>query len=477
MGFVWTRRGNACWMLCREKGDSVVNDAGHFEAQGQWWLPERENHKVSGTLKYDPISGASLHLIGALRDLFESARSATDNGETTLHITQGSLETSGIYPRIHGVAGSKAFTLVDCFQSYSSGLMNGGGIERIHVSRFLRGAIFAPDEELAATDLSLRIKYLGHYIDRSGIEKRELLATEKGVAHSWLKGKDLATESVSLSNGDTVNLAHWVGMSGDGISEFKMTQEFRFQISSSALRSMDELIHVASDIQDLVSITTDRAAPFVQLSFSHPDLYREYDESRYPESIDYFARWHAREEGQAAELHRHELFFSFSDFDGMAGLARWLEAAARHRDALGRVMATRYAKRMFVSDILLNVAASLEAFDRTATGFVSSTFRTRLNRCVVLAGEPLGSLVGSETGAWVDMVKAHRDDVAHHSGYFINDDSSTQFFLGQSLYWLFVLCMLREASAPDVVFRRVQNHQDFLYLAPKIQSAMAAEQH
>jgi hypothetical protein len=455
-----------------------MNDADHFEGQGQWWLPERENHKVSGTLKYDPISGTSLHLIGALGGLFESTDSATDSGATSLKITQASLRQAGVYPRIHGFAGSKPFTLVDCFQTYASmGLMNGSGIERIHVNRFLRGATFEPDEELAATDLSLRIKYLGHFIDRSGIEKREVPPREKGALHSWLTGKDLVTEAVTLRSGDTVELAHWVGLSGNQINEFKMTQEFLFRISSPALRSMDEFIEVASDIKDLISITTNRAASFIELSFLHPEVYQGDDDVRYPENIDYFASWNAKEDDQAAELHRYRLLFSYSDFDGIAGLARWLEAASKHRDALSRVMATRYAKRMFVSDQLLNLAASLEAFDRTIWGFANSTFKTRLDRCVVLAGEPFRSLVGNDTGSWVEMVKTHRDDVAHHFGHFINDASSNQFFLSQSLYWMFVFCMLREAGAPDKVFTRIQNHQDFLWLAPKIQSAIAAEQH
>ena len=39
-----------------------------FELNGIWWLPENENKKVSGTLKFDPVDGGSLELIGSFKE-------------------------------------------------------------------------------------------------------------------------------------------------------------------------------------------------------------------------------------------------------------------------------------------------------------------------------------------------------------------------------------------------------------------------
>ncbi|MFM8007571.1 MAG: hypothetical protein ACKO86_22115, partial [Dolichospermum sp.] len=40
-----------------------------FERVGEWWLPENPNRKASGILKFEPITGGTLQLIGALVDI------------------------------------------------------------------------------------------------------------------------------------------------------------------------------------------------------------------------------------------------------------------------------------------------------------------------------------------------------------------------------------------------------------------------
>ena len=41
-----------------------MND--HYEVRGHWWLPGREDKKIPGDLKFDPESGGTLTLMGAL---------------------------------------------------------------------------------------------------------------------------------------------------------------------------------------------------------------------------------------------------------------------------------------------------------------------------------------------------------------------------------------------------------------------------
>lgn len=74
--------------------------------------------------------------------------------------------------------------------------------------------------------------------------------------------------------------------------------------------------------------------------------------------------------------------------------------------------------------------------------------------------------------SWLDVVRDDRDDVAHHLGRRSRDDAPDQYFLAESVYWLFVLCMLRHCSAPDSVFDQIKQHQDIIWLGPKIQAAV-----
>ena len=123
-------------------------------------------------------------------------------------------------------------------------------------------------------------------------------------------------------------------------------------------------------------------------------------------------------------------------------------------------MASRCSPTMFVSDRLLNCAAALESLDRVATGLDNSKFKTRLTRCANLAGQPFFDLVG-HIPSWTEDVRLARDDVAHNLGLRAKSESATTYYLWRSLYWLFVLCMLRLSEASEPVFVHLQTHSQF----------------
>ena len=133
-------------------------------------------------------------------------------------------------------------------------------------------------------------------------------------------------------------------------------------------------------------------------------------------------------------------------------------------------MATRYSTPMFVSDRLINCCAALEAFDRKTTA--KSTFRSRVDRCVNLAGKPFSALVG-DTAAWAAAVTRARNEVAHHLEHPVRRASPATLYLSMSLYYLFVLCMLRTTGAPDTVYGRITEHGQYLWLASAFRDTSA----
>lgn len=163
--------------------------------------------------------------------------------------------------------------------------------------------------------------------------------------------------------------------------------------------------------------------------------------------------------------------FTFEHLGGIDGVRRWMDAAHRHRGGLGRVMASRYAKGMFVSDRLLNCSAALEAFDRDSTGNKGTKFKTRMKRCAALAENPFTNLVG-DVSRWAETIRLERDDVAHHFGRRMRSTGSETYYLWQSLYWLFVICILRDSGAPEEVFDHLQRHGQYQWLVPRIQAVI-----
>jgi hypothetical protein len=194
-----------------------------------------------------------------------------------------------------------------------------------------------------------------------------------------------------------------------------------------------------------------------------------------PIDLAILAEWTAIDKIPDKPLNRNNMLFTYLDLGGLPGVARWLEAAAHHRTTLGRVMGTVYAQGMFISDQLLNRAAALEAFDRLNTGMNNSKFKTRLKRCVSLAGPLFEDLVG-DVERWAETVRWDRDDVAHHYGRRMKQATLEQRFVGDSLYWLYVLCILRKAGAPSAVFDGIARQERFRWLAPRIRAAGAPKE-
>ena len=159
--------------------------------------------------------------------------------------------------------------------------------------------------------------------------------------------------------------------------------------------------------------------------------------------------------------------FTFADLGGLDGVARWLEVAAKYRSTLGVVMNTSYRRTMFVNDRLLERLAALEGFHRIRSGMEAPVLQTRLPDLTDLAGAPFEQLVGN-VAAWRRRASAERNNIAHHKGRLVHQSSSDMYFTAEAAYWLFVLCMLREAQAPQPAFDHIVRCARFTWAMRKL---------
>jgi hypothetical protein len=437
-------------------------DVEPFEADGQWWLPQSPDEKVHGRLAVSGDGRATLSLIGAFQD-FE--------------ISAGDLEGAGVYPRILGISEDKAYTLEDCFQIHRKTPFLVGGLdsERVLVNQVFRGAHFAPDEPLDFHRLNAAMDWLAYWVGRGGIEDATRHSAQ--LEKCW-PGALAATAIRSVESqvcrghdGATIKLSQSWGMDGDGVVERRLTQDFYFTVEHVGLVSSRALVEQMGDLQDLVSIGTGRVAAFRSLNFQHPDvIWPPEGERTHEVPIDFFANWNVVNDQPTKLLHHFQMFFTFEEFGGMEGIERWLLAVNRHGSALGRVMNSHYSKATYASDRLLHRTAAIEAFDRVGHPEYSK-FAVRVQRCADRAGVPFEALVG-DVAAWVSALREARDDVAHHRPGIASGGAKRRV-LGDSAYWLFVLCMLRDADAPPVVFQRIVEHADFDFLRVRLGEALA----
>lgn len=63
--------------------------------------------------------------------------------------------------------------------------------------------------------------------------------------------------------------------------------------------------------------------------------------------------------------------------------------------------------------------------------------------------------------------------MAHHTNQFRLDGSVGGHLISEQLFWLFALCILRVAQAPDAVFDSIAKHRQWDWLRKKASETLA----
>jgi hypothetical protein len=116
--------------------------------------------------------------------------------------------------------------------------------------------------------------------------------------------------------------------------------------------------------------------------------------------------------------------------------------------------------------------ASLEALHKHWSGR-SEKLVDALQELAAYAGAPFEQLVGlGKVTTWCQKAKDERHDIAHHLGRQPHLDMSELFYIGQGAYWLFVMCLLREAQAPQAVFDHLESCDSFRFESRELQGIL-----
>ncbi|GAA4427106.1 hypothetical protein GCM10023169_26680 [Georgenia halophila] len=88
-----------------------------------------------------------------------------------------------------------------------------------------------------------------------------------------------------------------------------------------------------------------------------------------------------------------------------------------------------------------------------------------------LAGQPFLDPIVIHPDLWVERVVTIRDDLAHHREQFRSDGTAGDHLLAEQLYWLFALCLLHLADAPDVVYDGISKRSQVRWLTERADSS------
>ncbi|MEV8440452.1 hypothetical protein AB0425_23985 [Actinosynnema sp. NPDC051121] len=429
-----------------------------LEVHGEFWLPGAEDKKVPGSLTFSSEGGGSLKLIGSFTEghlLFEESRTKD-------------------YSRILGQDDKTGYTLDGCLRTRERQTFGGGARQSFYVGQVIKDIWFDKDEAIEAEMVDIELDYLLAWTKISGISQEMTFdeATGDMGAERHITGVRQEPRAVVLPFG-TLELRHKVMVRDQGIVGAHMTQDVSARFLFEALRPLSDAIDYASDFQDLISIATQRTAAFGGVLLHQEAWNRQMSNGRVAKRpARLYSEWRVKSDAKSTSRRRDDFLFTFEEFGGIEGVGRWMRVAETYRELLGRMMMTRYASESTVQDVVVSRVATLEGFDRQRFGGGRRTeLLTRLKRLAGHAGAPFEQLVGAgNVTAWCTKAKNYRHDIAHHLARFPGVEAAEMHYIGQAAYWIFVLCMLREAEAPAAVFDRLVQSQRFLFEAEEIRS-------
>lgn len=440
-----------------------------LDLRGRWWLPDHEDHQVFGTLTWNADDGGNLHLHDELRPIVWLDNVLADGSVQKYRADRGEFQQT--YPLIFGRVENRAYTLLDSFRLTAREYDMDDRIEKVYVNTLLEGAWFDDPDELRVDRIVIDMRHLTGWVNHSGLEVEWPRAdgAHKDV-FAVVTAKTL-TPFATEQDGVNLRIFQRLGGTGDHVHDIGVGQSWAVCLQRSEPEPLDTFLDAASDFQDLVSIAVGKTAQYEQVVLHHPDVpllsMGGMPIRNLRQDIIYFNRWSNRT-APCEPVKDHDMYFTFDDLGGIDGVGRWLSIAADYRTELGRVMATRYREGMVLEDRIMNVSAALDSFDmhRRATGKWVD-YAKRVKHCVDLAGQPFLDLIVIDPDRWVERVVNTRDDLAHHRERFRTDGSVGDHFLAEQLFWLFTLCMLRLADAPNPVYEGIGKHSQVRWLAER----------
>ncbi|HZL07417.1 MAG TPA: hypothetical protein VFE45_18715, partial [Coriobacteriia bacterium] len=221
-----------------------------YEWRGQWWRPDRPDEVISGTLAWDPKSGALLELIGGF-DTDERRQTAPGQ----YRITAGPDEL----PIIHGMVDARPTTLVRCLVTRSSRRYSriGSGLQQdLRPELVLVGAHLLDTAEPAFESARASIQGLTAW---SGIGALSITRSDSGADSITLERP--ADESAEV-DGDLYRLVsttfgpdYKIGL---GSTEAHVRHLVEVQVTASQPTDLDYLRSRVWSVAELVSLAHHR---------------------------------------------------------------------------------------------------------------------------------------------------------------------------------------------------------------------------
>lgn len=313
---------------------------------GYFWLPEKEDRKIPGTLTISDGGDIELEVVG----LFDESVEAI-NGEDDLSRIIGHVEKDGLV------------TLDKCF--YTKKNISFGAISKskVCVNRVLSGAAYEKNESFTFNSLSFSVDCFDEWVGISGINV-DSDWKNKTATISYNPPKDIIFK---LDNGMQLEICFAYTLPGfPSTTEAKITQRAYFKLTSEELRPLSDFTEIAFKLTNLMCFAIDDTVTLKNLIAKSSEIQADLGEGKsYPVPIYIYYPSIPFSE-KIPNKSWHQMLFSYGAIKSNAQdvFNNWISAYDFIAPALSLYFSTKIGAQKYLDGKFLALAQGLETYHR-----------------------------------------------------------------------------------------------------------------
>ena len=343
--------------------------------------------------------------------------------------------------------------------------------ERYSPEVILSGAHFEESESLEFSGVRFELSHLDEWVSKSSTSVSRLAdAVGKHTGEIQIDHKPREETSVLIDVGELA-LGYIYSYKLDSITEKTIGQRSYFRVKFREPRSLDDVLREGTSLQNLVTIGVAALSSFTNITLSHLDKVRTLPSGRVvSDPVDMYAQFRGGNiSGKAETIHPTQMLFTFDDIGGLDGIAKWLETSAKFRPVIDSLLSHWYLPMIYTDNRLLNMIIAAEALERIKLQKQNLDYSDALKSLAKVAGAPFSAMV-QDVDAWVEEIVRARTNNLVHRGLQGDLEGQRMYTLSESLYFLVVICLLRECGIPEETLSKMQDHQRFIWAVKQLRS-------
>lgn len=324
----------------------IVRVKEEYKKTGYFWLPDKQDRKVPGTLTICDGGDIELEVVGLLDESVEAL-----NGKDDLSRIVGHVEKDGLV------------TLENCFYKKKSIAFGGIAKSIVHVNQVFSGVAFEKDEKVIFNTVSFSLEGLNEWVGITGISVKHGADYRSATIDYTPQGEIV----FDLIDGFKLHIFFrytlpWVS----NTTEAKITQQTFFKLSSKEAKDLSTFIDMLHKITYFLCFAVDATVTISDVSATSNEIMMKVAEDK--EGLVnikiYYKSLPFSENPPKIDIHRMLFRFGYVRENAEEIFKNWLNAYSMIRPALGLYFSAVTGTHKYLDGRFLALAQGLETYHR-----------------------------------------------------------------------------------------------------------------